>query len=205
MAGLIRILAVGLDCSILEPSGVTLDLLERGASAHWLISTFRILGTGGERGWPWVDWWRKAVSGDCEISPRNTAWYQKPKATFADCWALVRRHLWRVEAFREPDPDPRFAKIRRTDLNRLVKRSVRPTETRKVEMSRVPRDRTPLRTPFRVAEPIHGAEYRPEAPKTRRTSLENGLILPRRPAGQKIPEKLVRLRRHLATYQLSSR
>ena len=31
-----------------------------------------------------------------EIPVPLTAWYHKPEPTFADCLALVRRHLWRA-------------------------------------------------------------------------------------------------------------
>jgi len=62
----------------------------------------------------------KALSSDGEVPVQATAWYQKTKATFADCLALVRRHLWCVEDCCEPESDPRFAKIPRSDLKRLV-------------------------------------------------------------------------------------
>lgn len=62
----------------------------------------------------------KALSSGEEVTVQATAWHRKTKATFADGLALVRRHLWCVEDFCEPGSDPRFARMPRPDLNRLV-------------------------------------------------------------------------------------
>ena len=62
----------------------------------------------------------RALCTGAEVPRQMTAWYQKSTATFADCLALVRRHLWVLEDFCEPEGDPRFATILRSDLDRLT-------------------------------------------------------------------------------------
>ena len=62
----------------------------------------------------------RTIHAGAEVPRQMTAWYQKTTAIFADCLALVQRHLWVVEDFREPDSDPRFATMLRSDLNRLM-------------------------------------------------------------------------------------
>jgi hypothetical protein len=62
----------------------------------------------------------RAISAGREVPKQATAWYHKTEATFADCLALVRRVLWSVRDFCEPEEDPRFARILRSDLERLT-------------------------------------------------------------------------------------
>lgn len=62
----------------------------------------------------------QALSTATEVPRQMTAWYHKSTATFADGLALVRRQLWEVEDYCKPENDPRFATIRRTDLERLT-------------------------------------------------------------------------------------
>jgi hypothetical protein len=40
-----------------------------------------------------------------------TAWYHKPEPTFADCLALVRRHLWRARYLVNSATEPEFAQF----------------------------------------------------------------------------------------------
>jgi DDE superfamily endonuclease len=62
----------------------------------------------------------RAVAAGSGVPVRVAAWYRKSGATFADGLAAVRRHLWAVEDFCEPEADPRFARILRSDLDRLA-------------------------------------------------------------------------------------
>ena len=42
-----------------------------------------------------------------------TAWYHKAEPTFADCLALVRRHLWRARYVVNSAPEPAFGQFAR--------------------------------------------------------------------------------------------
>jgi hypothetical protein len=49
-----------------------------------------------------------------------TAWYQKTEPTFADCLALVRRHLWRAWYLVNSAADPEFVQFPRKAFERLL-------------------------------------------------------------------------------------
>ena len=51
---------------------------------------------------------------------RQTAWYRKPHPTFADALALVRRELWRHQAFHASPCDHETVKVPRAVLDRLT-------------------------------------------------------------------------------------
>jgi hypothetical protein len=54
------------------------------------------------------------------IPVQATAWYQKAEPTFADCLALVRRHLWRAPSLGNSAADPEFVPCPREALERLL-------------------------------------------------------------------------------------
>jgi len=58
-----------------------------------------------------------ALHPEGEMPIRATAWYRKTRATFADRLATVRRSCWDLEDFRDPDGDPRVARIPRPLLD----------------------------------------------------------------------------------------
>ena len=62
----------------------------------------------------------RVISAGRDIPVQATAWYRKTEATFADRLALTRRDFWSVRDFCEPEADPRFARIPRSDLERLT-------------------------------------------------------------------------------------
>jgi hypothetical protein len=55
-----------------------------------------------------------------QIPVQATAWYQKAEPTFADCLALVRRHLWRAHSLVNSAADPEFVQFPREALERLL-------------------------------------------------------------------------------------
>jgi hypothetical protein len=51
---------------------------------------------------------------------RQTAWYRKPHPTFADALALVRRELWRHQAFPTSPCACEVVKVPRAVVDRLT-------------------------------------------------------------------------------------
>jgi hypothetical protein len=51
-----------------------------------------------------------------------TAWYHKPEPTFADCLALVRRHLWRARYFVNSTAEAEFMQFPGEALDLLIQR-----------------------------------------------------------------------------------
>jgi hypothetical protein len=51
---------------------------------------------------------------------KTTAWYHKTAATFADCLALVRRHLWRTRYVVNSAMEPEFVPFPREAFERLL-------------------------------------------------------------------------------------
>ena len=49
-----------------------------------------------------------------------TAWYHKAEPTFADCLALVRRHLWRARYLVNSTAEPEFVQFPREVLDLLL-------------------------------------------------------------------------------------
>ena len=49
-----------------------------------------------------------------------TAWYHKAEPTFADCLALVRRHLWRARYLVNSAPEAEFMQFPREALDLLI-------------------------------------------------------------------------------------
>src|SRR5215510_7103184 len=54
------------------------------------------------------------------IPVQATAWYHKPEPTFADCLALVRRHLWRAQYLVNSAVDPEFVQFPRKVFELLL-------------------------------------------------------------------------------------
>jgi hypothetical protein len=50
------------------------------------------------------------------------AWYHKPEPTFADCLALVRRHLWRARYFVNSTAEAEFMQFPGEALDLLIQR-----------------------------------------------------------------------------------
>jgi DDE superfamily endonuclease len=55
-----------------------------------------------------------------EIPVPVTAWYRKTEPTFADCLALVRRHLWRARYLVNSAPEPEFMQFPREVFELLL-------------------------------------------------------------------------------------
>ena len=61
-----------------------------------------------------------------ELSPGGqlpvpvTAWYHKAEPTFADCLALVRRHLWYTQYLVNSAPEPEFVQFPRQAFELLL-------------------------------------------------------------------------------------
>jgi len=52
--------------------------------------------------------------------PRQAAWYHKPRPTFSDALALVRRQLWTVDGYPTSSPRTHMVKVPRALLDRLT-------------------------------------------------------------------------------------
>jgi hypothetical protein len=52
--------------------------------------------------------------------PRQAAWYHKPRPTFSDALALVRRQLWTVDGYPTSSPRTHMVKVPRALLERLT-------------------------------------------------------------------------------------
>ncbi len=57
---------------------------------------------------------------DPTASTRQDAWYRKPHPTFADALALVRRDLWRHQAFHASPRAGETVKVPREVVDRLT-------------------------------------------------------------------------------------
>ena len=57
---------------------------------------------------------------DLTHATRRAAWYRKPRPTFADALALVRRELWRHEGFQTPTCAEEMVKLPRAFVERLT-------------------------------------------------------------------------------------
>jgi len=55
-----------------------------------------------------------------DIPFQQTAWYQKPQATFTDVLAVVRRHLWNNFSYSTSPQNPDVILLPRSDLARLA-------------------------------------------------------------------------------------
>ncbi len=55
-----------------------------------------------------------------QIPVAATAWYQKAEPTFADCLALVRRHLWRARYVVNSAPQAEFVQCPREAFELLL-------------------------------------------------------------------------------------
>lgn len=51
---------------------------------------------------------------------RQAAWYHKPRPTFSDALALVRRQMWAVGVSEPPAPDADMVKLPRALVERLT-------------------------------------------------------------------------------------
>ena len=60
------------------------------------------------------------LSQDGQIPVPVTAWYHKAEPTFADCLALVRRHLWCARYLVNSTPQPEFMQFPREVLDLLI-------------------------------------------------------------------------------------
>ena len=60
------------------------------------------------------------LSQDGQIPGPVTAWYHKAEPTFADCLALVRRHLWCARYLVNSTPQPEFMQLPREVLDLLI-------------------------------------------------------------------------------------
>jgi DDE superfamily endonuclease len=60
------------------------------------------------------------LSGDGQIPVPVTAWYHKGAATFSDCLALVRRHLWRARYSVNSTPQVEFMQLPQAALDLLI-------------------------------------------------------------------------------------
>jgi hypothetical protein len=60
------------------------------------------------------------LSQDGQIPVPVTAWYHKAEPTFADCLALVRRHLWRARYLVNSTPQAEFMQFPREVLELLI-------------------------------------------------------------------------------------
>lgn len=60
------------------------------------------------------------LSGEQSLTPRTTAWYIKPEATFSDVLALVRRYLWEHTEFTHSPVQDRPVPIPENVLHGLI-------------------------------------------------------------------------------------
>jgi hypothetical protein len=60
------------------------------------------------------------LSHDCQIPVPLTAWYHKVEPTFADCLALVRRHLWRARYLVNSAPEAEIMQFPPAALDLLI-------------------------------------------------------------------------------------
>ena len=60
------------------------------------------------------------LSQDVQIPVPVTAWYHKAEPTFADCLALVRRHLWCAQYVMNSTAEPEFVQFPREALDLLI-------------------------------------------------------------------------------------
>jgi hypothetical protein len=60
------------------------------------------------------------LSPDGPIPVPVTAWYHKAEPTFADCLALVRRHLWRARYLVNSTPQAEFMQFPQAVLDLLI-------------------------------------------------------------------------------------
>ena len=67
-----------------------------------------------------VTLWADELHRSSTMLPRVAAWYAKPKATFSDAIAAVRRTIWAHEAFRASASDGEAKKVPRTVIDRLT-------------------------------------------------------------------------------------
>ena len=61
----------------------------------------------------------QAMHPDGCVPAAQAAWYRKPKATFHDVLALIRRHLWGQETFPTSPTDPSVVLMPRSSLEQL--------------------------------------------------------------------------------------
>ena len=74
-----------------------------------------------------VTLWASGLAARGLILPRRAAWYAKPKITFSDALAAVRRELWATQAFSTSAPDRDVIKIPAAFLDRLTQAACYPT------------------------------------------------------------------------------
>lgn len=71
---------------------------------------------------PWAD----ALSTRGRFLPRRAAWYPKPKVTFSDALAAVRRQIWIAEVSTTSAHDRDIATVPRALLERLTQAACHP-------------------------------------------------------------------------------
>lgn len=67
-----------------------------------------------------VTLWALRLSHGEPMPVEATAWYHKTEPTFADCLALVRRHLWRARYLVNSAAEPEFVQFPREAFERLL-------------------------------------------------------------------------------------
>ena len=73
-----------------------------------------------------VTLWASGLAARGLILPRHAAWYAKPRITFSDALAAVRRELWATQAFSTSAPDQDMVEIPAALLNRLTQAACYP-------------------------------------------------------------------------------
>ena len=73
-----------------------------------------------------VTLWASGLAARGLIQPRRAAWYAKPRITFSDALAAVRRELWTTQAFPISAPDRNMIEIPAAFLDRLTQAACYP-------------------------------------------------------------------------------
>ena len=73
-----------------------------------------------------VTLWASGLAARGLVHPRRAAWYAKPKVTFSDALAAVRRELWATQAFSTSVPDRDMVEIPAALLDRLTQAACHP-------------------------------------------------------------------------------
>ena len=67
-----------------------------------------------------VTLWAHKLYASQPTTPRAAAWYPKPRPTFSDALALVRRELWTRPGFDTSANGPRVIEIPRATISALI-------------------------------------------------------------------------------------
>ena len=73
-----------------------------------------------------VTLWASGLAARGLVQPRLAAWYAKPRITFSDALAAVRRELWTTQALSTSAPDQDMVEIPAAFLDRLTQAACYP-------------------------------------------------------------------------------